>query len=406
MNKTYKTKTKKITLLCVLLALAFLLSSMLYSCDKKPDIYVLIENILQNKDLNAKAPNGLYSFNADFNIKINKDYLIKEGILLGFAKQLDSVPDELTFKIDGKVKNSGKDLKQNKFNEFAVNFALVLPEGENQNLKTTIYKKDNLLYFELNDISRIVLDFLCSTGFVDIPVKNLFSDQVELDDGSVLCFDLTGFDLSMFNEYIEFVSKAFTLKSSVRYNLAETVKDFDVPGFDEIIKPKETDEKNGQDGKNEAKVFYFNDIKKKINKELLKKPYYRYVELYAVIETDENKDSFLHILATRESGEMKVLEKIKLDCDVSKIREDDTLLYNENIVPMRYMLELFGETVEWDSDKKQAYIISAEGKNVYLEGKLIESTYYINLTQFLLKTNYDVGSVVSDEYIEFRLNRK
>ena len=379
-------KIKKIAILCVLLAFTLFLSSMLYSCTK-PDIYVLVENILQNKNLNAKSPNGLYSFAADLNIKINKDYLRKSGLLPDFGKQneeLDAVPEELTFKIAGIGKNSEKNISQ-----FIMTFELVLSaeNEENQNLKTTAIKNGNRLYLELNGVSRVILDLLYSAGFIEAPVRTLFDKQVEFDNYYVLCFDLSGFDLKFFGKYSKEIEKIFTVQSNVKYYLSNNIKDFDVPEY----------------GKN--KVLYFSDIKDTIKKELLKLPDYRYMELYAVIETDKNNNSFMNILATHENGKKEILEKVKLDCDLSKVWENPSSLYLEDILPLRYLLELFGETVGWDANQKLAYTVK-NGTQIFFYGPVINSKTYISILQFMMVAGYDLKSAVIDDYIEFTFVRK
>jgi len=385
-NKFYK--IKKIAMIFALLVLTLFLSATLYSCDK-PDIYVLIENILQNKNLNEKSPDGLYSFTSELDIKINTDYMRNVGLLPDFDEkneELDAVPGELNFKIGGRGKNSKKGVSQ-----FIIDFELALPE--NENLKTTVYKKDNLLYFELNDVSRMVLDLMFSSGFLEMPVKDLFDEQIEYDGGSIICFDLKGFDLKFFNDYVKEIKKMFTVKSNVKYDFSNAVKDFDVPDFDK------------------EKTVYFDDIKIKIKQGLLKLPYYRYVELHVVIETvepdktDKNTNNFMHILAIHENGKVDILEKVKLDCDLSKIWEDPDFLYAANIIPMRYLFELFGETVHWDSEKNQAYT-TKENRKIIFTGPVINSKTYISLLQLLANTNYAIDSVHVEDYIEFVISRK
>ena len=333
----------------------------LSSCDK-PDIYELIENILQNK--NKK----LYSFDADLNIKINKEYLT------------EAMPGELAFKIDGGVYQ----------NLFMIKLTLIDPDGETPDLTARIFRIENDLYVEANDFSRIILDLLYSTGFIGEPVKILFNSLVGYDNGSVICFDLTGFDLKMFDKYISYIEKVFTVKSSVKYDFS--IKSYDiVPNFEKYISGKP--------------VLYFKDIKAKINKELLKYPGYRYSELYAVLETDENKNNFMHILATRENGETEILEKFKLDCDLKKVRDNPELVYTENIIPMRYILELLGEDVGWDSVNKHAYIFK-NGEYIYFDGSLIKSKTYTSILQVSGKAGFILNSVTADEYIEFKLIRK
>lgn len=343
----------------------------LSSCEK-PDIYVLLEKILQNKE------DEFYTFDADLNIKINKSYLKQIGLLYYSAKQFETIPDELDFKIDGMVNQ----------NDFSITFE-VHDDSENQDIKTGIYKRGDVLYVELNDVSRIVFDLLYSAGFIDMPVKILFDGEVEYNDGFVMVFDLKDFDLKMFDKYTNEINKIFTVKSSVKYNFLDSKNIPDVPLLSYDAK----------------KILYFNDVKNNIKKELLKLPGYRYSELYIVLETDENKNNFINILAARENGEVRILEKVKLDCDLSKVRKNPELIYSENIIPMRYLFELLGETVEWDAKNKKAYIIKDE-KNIYFEGKLINSKTYISLLQVMTLKDYMLNSVSVDEYIEFKIARK
>ena len=354
-NKIYK--IKKTAILCALLALTLILSAMLYSCDK-PDIYKLAENILQNKN-----PDKPYSFDAVLNIKINEEYID------------DAIPDELNFKIKG---------------EFLENQAEIKISLSLEDYETTVYKYGNFFYFELNDLSRIILDLLYSTGFIDAPVKTLFDGMVEYDNGSFICFDLTDFNLSFFEKYSDDIKKIFTVKSSVKYGKATWVSSFAYLDYFDFYNDT---------------FLLFSDIKNKIDKELLKLPRYRYIELYAVVGTDENKNNFMQILAKRENGERELLEKFTLDCDLSKVFEKPESLYSENILPMRYLFELLGENVNWDEDKKQAFVTKDE-KNIYFDGKIIKSATYINLTQIMLKTDYILNSTFVDDYIEFKLSRK
>ena len=357
-----KMKMKKI--ICFIITAVILTTSVLSltSCDSKPDIYVLIENILQNKD------GGFYTFDAELNIKIKTNS--------------DIIPDELNFIINGKGE---QDIVM-------LNLA-IYDESENLDIKTGIYKQGNMLYVELNDISRIIFDLLYSTGFLDAQVRFLFDDEIEYDTDFVLCFDLTDFDLSFFDKYIKNIEKVFTVNSSVKYDFEDNNVDFPALFFDE------------------ENLVYFSDIKTKIEKELLKLPGYRYYELYVVMEVDENKNSFMNILATRETGETEILEKYKLDCDLAKAMKNHDSIYTESIIPMRYLWELLGETVGWDSVVKKAYLTektekTENGKNVYFDGKLINSKTYISLFQIMTHGDYNLNFISVDEYIEFKITRK
>lgn len=400
MNKISKMKDKlniiNIKILCVITAIVVFAAVVLTACER-PDIYKLIENLLDNGgDING----NLYYFNADLNIKINKDNLYSFGMPPKFGNEtLDCIPDELTFRFDGKVKKT-----EGKPSEFEIT-AEVLDTTDisdlsnlsetNKNLKTVIYGKNNLLYFELNDISRIVVNFLCAAEFLDIPVKTIFENQISYENGTVLCFDMTGIDFPWFDRYIEHIDSFFKVDSTVKYDGA-SAKDFSVPEL------------------NKSKAVYFSDIKSKTDKELLKAVYYRYSELHIILSSsidsdgnDNKNNNYINILATREGGKTELLSKTKIDCDISKITKNPELLLSEKILPLRYILELLGETVGWDESNKKAYTVNAEtGAKLYFEGSIINSKTYISLAQFLAHSNYGVENGTVGDYIEFKIFRK
>jgi len=361
-----------IIIIAVLSAMVFSLSS----CDK-PEIVTLIEMILDGQQ-------G-FSFDADLKITINEEYWD------------EAMPKEMIFKIIGEF---DKDKA-----ESYINIKLVEADGESLYLGTWAEILNGGLYVELNDLSKIIVDFLYSTGFIDLPVRNLFDNMVEYDNGYNLCFDLTDFDMSFFEKYIEDINKIFTIKSSVVYDYITDVN---------FIRASDP-----------TNDFYFSDIKATIEKTLLRMPGYRYSELYVILETDENEENFMHILATRENGETELLEKVKLDCDLSEVRDNPELIYSANIIPMRYVLELLGEAVGWDDSVKRAYIVrginalydpqiyeeyafseSLYNARQYFDGSLINSKTYISLLQIALKTNYMFNSIIVDEYIEIELYRE
>ena len=335
----------------ILVLLALLFGSALSSCEK-PDIYALIENILNDT--------GSYSFEADLNIEIRDN-------------SNSAIPKELSFKISGRAKGGDAEIE----------VALVRADGEELEFVTAVHKKQELLCFELNDLSRIVSDLLSCTGFVDMTVRKLF-DEMTGDEGTVLYVDLEDFDLSWFERYSDDISEAFAVKSSVVYDRSK--EEIDIPEFEWV------------DGLN------FGRVKNEIEKELLKLPYYRYSELYVILESAEDGENYINVLATRESGEREILQKLKIDCDLSGVREKPESVYYENILPMRYLMELLGESVGWDENKQTAYILDG-GNKIYFEGSLINSKTYIPLDQFTAKTDYIVNSVVAGEYIEFKISR-
>ena len=366
---------KKILSLIIIAAILTTVVLSMASCDVKPDIYALIESItMGNKIENPEYPGvELYAFDGELNIRINKDY------------QKESVPEELDFQFLGM------------FHEdyFLIYLKLLIDDGKDKCV--LIQKKGNTLSFELNDLSIIILDLLYSAGFIDEPVRKLFDNYVEYDDGTALYFDLTDFDLNFFDIYVKEINKAFTVTSKVNYYFKYPASQFEktIPPF---LKTTDYQEPG-------TKSVSFCDIKTKISKELLKFPGYRYSEIFIVMETDEDQNNFIHVLAARENGETEILEKVKLDCDLSKVRENAGLIYSENIIPMRYVLELLGEKVGWNEKTGQAYI-TRNGKDIYFERCLINSKTYISLAQIMSNTDYILHSAAAGEYIEIMISRR
>ena len=322
------------------------------SCEKS-EVYGLAEKLLGDDE-------GVYSFSADLSLEI-------EGNLDG------AVPGELVFRIGGRAKGGDAEIE----------IALVQADGEDMEFAAILHKRGDLLFFELNELSKIFADLLCSTGMVDTAVKELF-DTMAGYDGAVLYVELESFGLGWIEGHMDRLSGAFTVKSSVSYQYPD---DVEIPEYEL------------RDG------LSLGRIKNSIEKELLKLPYYRYSELYVVLETDVDGANFMNILATRERGDREILERFKLDSDLARVRENPELVYYENILPMRYLMELLGETVGWDADKKTAYILDG-GNKLYFEGELINSTTYIPLNHIISRTDYIVNSVSAGEYIEFKILRR
>ena len=346
-----KTKTLKNAVLCILALFALLTGLVLASCEK-PDIYALVENLLEDK--------GTYSFKADLSVKI-KDNADK------------AVPDELIFKIEGRAKDGSAEME----------VSLIEADGEDMEFGTVVRKQNGVLWFELGDLPKIITDLLGSTGMVELPVIELFENLTDYDS-TVLYVELDGLDLTGFERYSGQISETFAIKSSVVYDRSA---DFEIP------------EHEWGDGLSFAK------IRNVMEKELLKLPGYRYSELYVILETDERGDNYINILASRERGDREVLEKFKLGCELSDIRTKPESVYYANVLPMRYLMELLGESVGWDAEKKTAYIVKG-GNRVYYEGELINSTTYIPLNHFIARTDYIVNSIHVGEYIEFKISRR
>jgi len=233
----------------------------------------------------------------------------------------------------------------------------------------------NILYIDLNENFKIFLDLLTATDVIGIAEKNLLDRFLEYNAGAVLCIDPNDLD-----KYTQAGEDKFTLKS--RYDFSGPVRDH-----------------------NFVRIFYYEDIRAKTDKELAKLPGYRYSELYMILETNEDGESFINILATRENGERKLLDPMKTDSDLSRAHLDSSAVFGEDILPMRYILELLGETVDWDAENRRAYIIK-DWQNIYFEGSLINSRTYISVMQIMTKTDYMIVTAEAGEYIEIIIARK
>jgi len=332
-------------------ALALLVAFVLISCEK-PDVYTLVETILKDT--------GSYHFEADL------DVFIKQG-------PAGAVPGELNFKIKGRAKGGDAEIE----------ISLVKADGEDMAFSTTLHKRQDTLWFELGELPKIVSDLLGAVGLVDMQVKKLF-DGMAGYGGEVLYVEADSIDLGWFERYGGELAKIFTVKSKVAYDRSKPV---DIPEYE------------FPQGMN------FGRMKSAIEKELLKYPHFRYSELYVILETAEDGKNYINILATRESGEREILEKLGLDCDLAAVREDPASIYSANILPMRYLMELLGETVGWDEGKRTAYVLDG-GNKIYFEGALINTRTYIPLNHFIARTDYIVNSVLAGEYIEFKIIRE
>ena len=375
-------------LISFIIIAAILISSVLSltSCDK-PEIYKLIEMILNNKQDGSSEV-----FNAEINIKINKNYLYKTGVLTDFEDpELDALPDEINIKFDGKLHHSaGMPICQ----------AVIDAYIENENYKLILtFHSDGALYFENNELSRIILDLLTATGFADYPVKQIFSRIAYAETGKMFRADLKDFDLSWFERYAEQIEKTFTITSAidvrkddgVTETATETATDIDIV--------------RGSPNFGEDALLHFSELKARVEKELLKVQGYRYSELSIVL----SPDNYMHVLGMRENGARELLEPVKSDIGlkaaIAKIKREPKSLWTENIIPMRYLLELMGESVEWDNSAKKPFILR-EGEKVHFNAAVVNSCAYINLTQILTTAQYHVSTGETGDYLELKIIRR
>ncbi|MCL2097033.1 MAG: copper amine oxidase N-terminal domain-containing protein [Oscillospiraceae bacterium] len=250
-------------------------------------------------------------------------------------------------------------------------------------LNITAFKSngEDLLYIKLDENTEIFLDLLFSTGVINATERRLLNNYYNYDENPAF-LRIAPDDL---NKYFEKIGDKFTL-------------DIKFTDSDNIINPDNID----------GEIYYYPDIRNKINKELAKTPGYRYSEIYIIIET-VNSESFMHILAEREDGVKEILEKIGLGCDASNAHTDQSSVFSENILPVRYIFELLGETVGWDSEiedeNNRAYIIK-DGNLIYFNGQVIDSRIYISAAQIMSNTDYMLTRVSLGEYIEIKIARR
>lgn len=360
-------------IISLIILTAILTTSVLsFSSCEKPEIYNLIEMLLDNKQ-----DGSVYNLDAELNIKINKSYLYRSGILPDFRNaDFDAVPDEMNLKLSGDIQH----VKNNKICNAQISI-------EMDELKNTIYLLDSALYIANNELTKIILDLLTATGFVDFPVKEIFADIAYADSGKLFYVDLKDFDISWFEQYSSHIEKTFTISSKSKLEIYRGGNPFPRKDF------------------NAETLLNFDNIKSQVKKELLKFEGYRYAELSVIISSD----NYIHILASRENGERELLEPVKSDIGmraaIAKINREPAALWTENIIPMRYILELLGEDVNWDNAAKKPYIVR-KGENVHFKAAIINSRSYINLTQILSTAAYAVSTGEIGDYIEFKIMRQ
>jgi hypothetical protein len=242
---------------------------------------------------------------------------------------------------------------------------------------------DDIVYIELDDSVKIFLDLLLVTGVISPTEKNVFDSLVEYNNGSFL-----GIGRDDLKRYTEPAGEKFTIHDLHDLTKTETeikteTEDFEIPG----------------------KIFYYSDIRRDIAGEFLRLPGYRYRELYIILNTDEDNVSYINVLATRENGERVVHEPVRLNSDLSRAHVDTGAVFSEDILPMRYIFELLGETVGWHERNERGYI-TRHGSPVYFVDSIINSRTYLSVFEIMTKTQYVIGRAEAGEYIEIVIRRR
>jgi len=350
-------------ILSLLLIAAFLAVSavILSSCDR-PEIFNLLEALLDNRQDNSS-----YSFDGEINIKINKAELYRTGVLLDFGDaELDIMPDYINIRLSGSLQHIGGA----KVCNASINLNL-----EEHNL--AIFILDNILYFENGVAAEIILNLLAATGFVDYSVMRVFR-ELAFDEHNMIRVDLRDFDLSWFAQYERQVRRTFELESSLDIRLGE---------MPEIIMP-------------DLPALDFSEIKSRVERRLLSVPGHRYSELRMII----CPDNYLHVLAFRENGTHELLAPFKLNIDAAGMTTHENI-FEAEIIPMRYILELMGEQVGWHDYFGFAYIARETWNEFFHDAVIVNSRAYISLIHVLTlaRHNIDIGEV--GEYIELIITR-
>ena len=353
---------RKITrLLCCMLMIAVLASSVVcFTGCEDSEIYKLIAGIADNDKNN-------YSFETTITLQIDIETLQSVGLVSYFQQSLEVIPKEIELTLNGSVRKAPLSMEA----EIAI-------KGY-ADTATKIYIKDNELFFELNDLSRIIIDIFWATGIVESSALSLFCQKIDYNSNTVLCFDITDFDLSYFDEYISYADAVIKVDSTVKYGGG---KNFTVPNYDK------------------SKTLYFKNIKKQIEKELLSVPGYRYIELACILST-ENSINYLDIMAIKESGNIIPLERVKIDSDLSAVRKNPELFEDAEIIPLRYIFELLGKKVEWNKEKETVSVFD-NNTEIKCDGKMINSKMYMSILNVeFFDYSYEIRDI--GEYIEFAI---
>ena len=358
-----KNKIKR--LLCCILAVMIAAGALFsFTGCEEGDIYKLVEA------LTGGESEADYTFEANVNMKLNIERLKDKGTIYAFRESLDVVPHEVEFVIKGSVAQSPV---------LSIEAEIAIKDYEDAAAK--IYVKDGELFFELNDFSRIIVDLLWATGIIDEVGMALFTEKITFDSGNILCFDITEFELSDLKKYIADSKAVLEVDSTVKY---VDGKDFTVAGYEK------------------SDVLYFKDIQEQIKKELLAVPGYKYAQLTCVISTEDGVN-YLDTVASKESGELVRLDRVKIDCNLSAVRKNPKLFPAAEIIPLRYIFELLGKGVRWDEVTETAYVsnlFETDPLELQCNGKLIKSKMYMGIENVeSFEYSYEVRDI--GEYIEF-----
>ena len=356
-------KNKITRVLCCIFAVMIVAGALLsFTGCEDGEIYKLVEA------LTGGDGKSEYTFEANVNMILDIEKLKNKGNIYAFQETLDVVPNEVEFVIKGSVAQS----------PLLIEAEIAIKDYEEA--VTKIYVKDGELFFELNEFSRIIVDVLWATGIIDEVEMVLFTEKITFDSDSILCFDITEFELSDLKKYITNSQAVLEVDSTVKYGDG---KDFTVADYEK------------------SDVLYFKDMQEQIKKELLAVPGYRYVQLTCVISTEDGIN-YIDTVASKESGELVQLDRVKIDCDLSTVRKNPNLFPTAEIIPLRYIFELLGKEVRWDADTKTAYVsnLFEDDEELQCNGKLIKSKMYMAIENV---ESFDYSYEVRDvgEYIEF-----
>ena len=360
-----------------LLIIVIILVSMLIlaSCEDndRPPIFEIVDMLLNNRQ-----DGTIYTFEAEINIVINKDYLLEIGILNDTdSAEFDAVPDEISFRFVGELQHiSGNEICAANINVY------VNGESESQ---LTVKIANNALYIADAPFTRIISDLLTVTGFAEQSVARAFNEAFH---GRVLRVDLTDFDLSWFFVYAEQILRTFDVDITFGITSKTPPSAIAAPNFSFDI------------------LVDFDAAFKQAQRAFRRLPGFRYAELYVILSP---RDNTVNVLAIRENGEREVLApriaNINLAAIIAELGDDysETTIMDAKIFPMRYLLELMGEYVGWNYDTRRPFVVRDE--ILYFDAVIENSRSYINIMQIMAIMRFNVSIVHVGEYIELRIIR-